>query len=128
MTAALIVASLAFAWSMGAHYTGAVMGMLFAIKAVSERWALVLIAIFCTLGAGLASEPVQATVGLDIVAPERVAQSSERVPAPASRAAARDRRMGPSPDRFRSKPMDRDDRQTRTGAFREADRPARRER
>lgn len=26
MTVALIVANLAFAWSMGAHYTGAVMG------------------------------------------------------------------------------------------------------
>ncbi|HZT11899.1 MAG TPA: anion permease [Candidatus Baltobacteraceae bacterium] len=72
MTAALIVASLAFAWSMGAHYTGAVMGMPFGIGAISERWALILIAVFCTLGAGLASEPVQATVGLHIVAPGHV--------------------------------------------------------
>lgn len=72
MTAALVLASLAFAWSMGAHYTGAVMGMPFAIKAISERSALMLIAIFCTIGAGLASGPVQATVGLHIVAPEHV--------------------------------------------------------
>ena len=72
MALALIIASLAFAWSMGAHYTGAVMGMPFAIKAISERAALIIIAIFCTLGAGLASEPVQATVGLHIVAPQHV--------------------------------------------------------
>jgi len=68
LTAALIVVSLAFAWSMGAHYTGAVMGMPFAIRALSERWALVLIAVFCMLGATFASEPVQRTVGLHIVA------------------------------------------------------------
>jgi PiT family inorganic phosphate transporter len=72
MAVALIVASLAFAWSMGAHYTGAVMGMPFAIKAISERWALTIIAVFCTLGAGLASEPVQKTVGFHIVAPQHV--------------------------------------------------------
>jgi PiT family inorganic phosphate transporter len=52
---------------MGAHYTGAVMGMPFSIGAVSERWALALIAVFCLLGAAFASEPVQTTVGLRIV-------------------------------------------------------------
>lgn len=72
MTIALIAVSLAFAWSMGAHYTGAVMGMPFAIRAVSERWALALIAVFCVLGATFASEPVQRTVGLHIVAAPRV--------------------------------------------------------
>lgn len=67
MTIALVAVSLAFAWSMGAHYTGAVMGMPFSIGAVSERWALALIAVFCVLGATFASEPVQRTVGLHIV-------------------------------------------------------------
>ncbi|HLI95814.1 MAG TPA: inorganic phosphate transporter [Candidatus Baltobacteraceae bacterium] len=72
MTVALIVVSLAFAWSMGAHYTGAVMGMPFAIHAISDRWALIAIAIFCVLGATFASEPVQRTVGLHIVHAARV--------------------------------------------------------
>lgn len=72
MTAALIFVCLAFAWSMGAHYTGAVMGMPFAIRAVSERWALGLIAVFCVIGATFASEPVQKTVGLHIVTAARV--------------------------------------------------------
>lgn len=72
MTFALVAVSLAFAWSMGAHYTGAVMGMPFAIRAVSERWALTLIAVFCVLGATFASEPVQRTVGLHILEPARV--------------------------------------------------------
>jgi PiT family inorganic phosphate transporter len=72
LTAALIVVSLAFAWSMGAHYTGAVMGMPFAIGAVSERIALALIAVFCVLGATFASEAVQKTVGLHIVGAARV--------------------------------------------------------
>jgi PiT family inorganic phosphate transporter len=72
LTVALIAVSLAFAWSMGAHYTGAVMGMPFAIRALSERAALTLIAIFCVIGATFASEPVQRTVGLHIVQPAHV--------------------------------------------------------
>jgi PiT family inorganic phosphate transporter len=57
---------------MGAHYTGAVMGMPFAIGAASERVALALIAVFCVLGAAFASEPVQRTVGLHVVAATHV--------------------------------------------------------
>ena len=72
MTAALVIVSLAFAWSMGAHYTGAVMGMPFAIGALSERRALALVAVFCVLGATFASEPVQKTVGLHIVSAAHV--------------------------------------------------------
>jgi PiT family inorganic phosphate transporter len=72
LTAALIAVSLAFAWSMGAHYTGAVMGMPYAIGAVSQRCALALIAVFSVLGATFASEPVQKTVGLHIVSVSRV--------------------------------------------------------
>lgn len=52
---------------MGAHYTGAVMGMPYAIRAISLRWALVLIGICTVIGATFASERVQATVGLHIV-------------------------------------------------------------
>jgi PiT family inorganic phosphate transporter len=69
---ALIAVSLAFAWSMGAHYTGAVMGMPFAVRAISERWALISIGVFCVLGATFASEAVQRTVGLHIVDSSRV--------------------------------------------------------
>ena len=72
MTAALIAVTLAFAWSMGAHYTGAVMGMPYAIGAISQRWALILIAVFCVLGATFASERVQQTVGLHILRPADV--------------------------------------------------------
>lgn len=72
MTLALIVVSLAFAWSMGAHYTGAVMGMPLAVRALSERTALALIAIFCVIGATFASEAVQRTVGLHILQSARV--------------------------------------------------------
>jgi len=57
---------------MGAHYTGAVMGMPYAIRAISLRWALLLIAVFCVLGATFASERVQVTVGLHILAPSQV--------------------------------------------------------
>lgn len=72
MTLALVAVSFAFAWSMGAHYTGAVMGMPVAIRAIGERWALALIAIFCLLGATFASEAVQRTVGMHIVQSGRV--------------------------------------------------------
>lgn len=73
MTFALVAVSLAFAWSMGAHYTGAVMGMPVAARAISERAALIVIAVFCVIGATFASEPVQRTVGLHIVSTARVA-------------------------------------------------------
>ena len=36
VTALLIVLALAFAWSIGAHYTGAVMGMPHALKATQQ--------------------------------------------------------------------------------------------
>jgi PiT family inorganic phosphate transporter len=57
---------------MGAHYTGAVMGMPFAIGAVSRRAALILIGVFCILGATFASQAVQRTVGLRIIDAHRV--------------------------------------------------------
>jgi PiT family inorganic phosphate transporter len=60
---------------MGAHYTGAVMGMPFAVGALSRRAALLLIAVFCIVGATFASEAVQRTVGLRIVDAHRVTAS-----------------------------------------------------
>ena len=63
MTALLVVLALAFAWSMGAHYTGACMGMPYALHAVSARRALVIMAPLALAGAALASHRVENTVG-----------------------------------------------------------------
>ena len=37
----LVLVALAFAWSMGAHYTGACMGMPYATRSIGLRWRLV---------------------------------------------------------------------------------------
>ncbi len=63
----LVVVALLFAWSMGAHYTGAVMGMPHASHAIRIWPALLTMAILTIIGATLASGGVQTTVGLDIV-------------------------------------------------------------
>ena len=63
----LVVVALLFAWSMGAHYTGAVMGMPHASHAIRIWPALITMAILTIIGATLASGGVQTTVGLDIV-------------------------------------------------------------
>lgn len=63
----LIALSLAFAWSMGAHYTGAVMGMPYASKSIRMWPALVTLSVLTVLGATFASQGVQQTVGLRIV-------------------------------------------------------------
>lgn len=63
----LIVLSLAFAWSMGAHYTGAVMGMPYASHSIRLWPALGTMAVLVVIGASLASRGVQQTVGLGIV-------------------------------------------------------------
>lgn len=70
--AILIALSLAFAWSMGAHYTGAVMGMPYASRSIRLWPALVTLAVFTILGATLASHGVQQTVGLRILNSARV--------------------------------------------------------
>ncbi|MGH6992102.1 MAG: hypothetical protein ACREEH_02070, partial [Caulobacteraceae bacterium] len=49
--AVLIVVALAFAWSMGAHYTGACMGMPYATGSIRLRPALILMAALTLLGA-----------------------------------------------------------------------------
>ena len=69
---ALVVVSLAFAWSMGAHYTGAVMGMPYAARAIRLWPALVSMALLTVVGATLASRGVQQTVGLRIVDASRM--------------------------------------------------------
>ena len=68
----LVVLSLAFAWSMGAHYTGAVMGMPYASKSIRLRPALITLAVLTILGATFASHGVQQTVGLHIVDPAHI--------------------------------------------------------
>jgi len=59
----LILVALAFAWSMGAHYTGACMGMPYASGSIALRPALVTMAVLVVAGATVASHGVEVTVG-----------------------------------------------------------------
>jgi inorganic phosphate transporter, PiT family len=68
MTYLLIVLALAFAWSMGAHYTGAVMGMPHALQAIGAWRALLLMAPLTFLGATFASHAVEKRVGSGLTA------------------------------------------------------------
>ena len=63
----LVAVALLFAWSMGAHYTGAVMGMPHASHAIRIWPALITMAVLTIIGATVASGGVQTTVGLRIV-------------------------------------------------------------
>jgi PiT family inorganic phosphate transporter len=63
VTALLIVLAVGFAWSIGAHYTGAVMGMPHALRAIGAWQALVLMAPLAFLGAAFASHEVEKRVG-----------------------------------------------------------------
>jgi inorganic phosphate transporter, PiT family len=63
VTALLIVLALGFAWSIGAHYTGAVMGMPHALRAIGAWQALLLMAPLAFLGATFASHAVEKRVG-----------------------------------------------------------------
>lgn len=67
MTALLVVLAVAFAFSMGAHYTGACMGMPRALGAVSTPWALLIMAPLTLIGATFASHGVEHTVGRDFL-------------------------------------------------------------
>ncbi|GAC1444761.1 MAG: inorganic phosphate transporter [Chloroflexota bacterium] len=71
----LILLSMAFAWSMGAHYTGAVMGMPYASRSIRLWPALIALAILTVLGGTFLSHGVQETVGLQIVNAHRVTTS-----------------------------------------------------
>jgi inorganic phosphate transporter, PiT family len=68
VTALLIVLALGFAWSIGAHYTGAVMGMPHALEAIGAWQALILMAPLAFLGATFASHEVEKRVGSGLTA------------------------------------------------------------
>jgi PiT family inorganic phosphate transporter len=63
MTVVLIALAVAFAWSIGAHYTGAVMGMPHALHAIGAWQALLVMAPLALLGATFASHAVERRVG-----------------------------------------------------------------
>jgi PiT family inorganic phosphate transporter len=62
LTVLLVVAAAGFAFSIGAHYTGACMGMPHALGAISARGALLLMAPLALVGATFASHGVEHTV------------------------------------------------------------------
>ena len=63
----LVLLALAFAWSIGAHYTGACMGMAYALGAVRKTPALLGMAVLTFAGAAFASGRVVENVGLHLV-------------------------------------------------------------
>jgi inorganic phosphate transporter, PiT family len=63
----LIAIAIAFAWSMGAHYTGATMGMSYASRSIKAWPALILMAILALLGATFASHSVELNLGKNVV-------------------------------------------------------------
>ena len=63
----LIATAFAFAWSMGAHYTGACMGMPYATGSIRLWPALLLMSALTFLGAAFLSHGVLATVGHHIL-------------------------------------------------------------
>ena len=69
----LAAAAFGFAISIGAHYTGACMGMPYAAGAIRPGRALLLMAPLAFLGAALASERVESTVGHGILLTPTVA-------------------------------------------------------
>jgi PiT family inorganic phosphate transporter len=68
VTALLIVVAIGFAWSIGAHYTGAVMGMPHALRAIGAWRALLLMAPLALIGATFASHAVEQRVGSGLTA------------------------------------------------------------
>jgi inorganic phosphate transporter, PiT family len=64
----LILAALAFAWSIGAHYTGACMGMAYGSGAIGRDRALIGMAVLTLAGAAIASGRVVGNIGLNLVA------------------------------------------------------------
>ncbi len=66
-TVLLVIVVVAFAWNLGVHYTGAVMGMPFATRSIAAWPALALIALLTILGATFASGKVETTVGENII-------------------------------------------------------------
>lgn len=67
MTILLVALAFSFAWSIGSHYTGACMGMPYALGAVRARVALALMAPLALIGAATASGKVATTVGRKLI-------------------------------------------------------------
>lgn len=67
ITILLVAVAVGFAWNLGVHYTGAVMGMPYAARSIALWPALVLIALLTIVGATFASGGVEATVGEHII-------------------------------------------------------------
>jgi PiT family inorganic phosphate transporter len=63
----MIASGLFFGWTIGSHYTGAVMGTAFGAKLISARKATILIAISVVLGATFESHNVVKTVGTGVI-------------------------------------------------------------
>ena len=63
----LVAAALAFAWSIGAHYTGACMGMAYASGAIRRDRALLSMAVLTAIGAAVASGKVVGNIGLNLI-------------------------------------------------------------
>ncbi|HZU91382.1 MAG TPA: anion permease [Stellaceae bacterium] len=68
----LVVVALAFAWSMGAHYTGACMGMPYATGSIGLRAALWVMAPLTLLGAAVFSHRVLVNIGHNILVASRL--------------------------------------------------------
>ena len=68
MTIVLVALAFSFAWSIGSHYTGACMGMPYALGAVRARVALAIMAPLALVGAATASGKVVTTVGHKLIA------------------------------------------------------------
>ncbi len=66
-TLLLLVLAFGFAVALGAHYAGACMGMADAARATSRRRLLLLLAPLTFLGAALAGERVERTIGHDLL-------------------------------------------------------------
>ena len=73
VTDLLLGVAFAFAFSIGAHYTGACMGMPYAAGAIRPGPALLLMAPLALVGAVLASGAVETTVGHGILESSRIA-------------------------------------------------------
>jgi PiT family inorganic phosphate transporter len=67
VTVVLIGLAFSFAWSIGSHYTGACMGMPYALGVVRAQVALGLMAPLALAGAALASGKVATTVGRRLI-------------------------------------------------------------
>lgn len=87
---ALIVVAVLFAYNLGAHYTGATMGMAYASDSIALWPALTVVAVLSLLGAVLASGGVERTVGLHLIS---TATAGAIKGAPAAARAAGDRRL-----------------------------------